>query len=202
MVSPCFVDIKKSICPQSEIYSHEASATTEPLSIREDWLNSTMTDNFKPWAVYHAMADKDVKKKHRTDIAILPLFREQAHSASMMMHSMDIVAKATKFINPDQIPVLVADQPLYTLLKQLQYLFPLKVGEDKFFIMMGGLHIEMAALRLVGQWLNGSGWVEALVQANVTTQGRGESMITASNVTRTRYAHQVHGNFFAKILYV
>ncbi|XP_063543982.1 uncharacterized protein LOC134754187 isoform X2 [Cydia strobilella] len=150
-----------------------------------------MTNDFKPWAAHHAATDKDIQERHSTDIAILPLFREYAHTPAMMLHSMNIVTKATKFINPDQIPVIVADQPLYTLLKQLQYLFPLKVGEDKILIMMGGLHIEMAALRLIGQWLSGSGWVEALVQANVTTQGRSESMLTASHVTRTRYAHQV-----------
>ncbi|XP_063544202.1 uncharacterized protein LOC134752421 [Cydia strobilella] len=190
IVPPCFVDIKKSTCPQSEIYTHDVSTTT-PLVIEKDWLESTMTNDFKPWAAHHAATDKDIQERHSTDIAILPLFREYAHTPAMMLHSMNIVTKATKFINPDQIPVIVADQPLYTLLKQLQYLFPLKVGEDKILIMMGGLHIEMAALRLIGQWLSGSGWVEALVQANVTTQGRSESMLTASHVTRTRYAHQV-----------
>lgn len=87
--------------------------------------------------------------------------------------------------------MLVADQPLYALLKQIQYKFPEKYGEDKFFVHMGGLHIEMAALRLAGQWLNESGWINALVLADVTTQGRAESLINASHVTRTRYAHQV-----------
>ena len=37
--------------------------------------------------------------------------------------------------------------------------------------MFGGLHIEMAALKTLGDWLKGSGWVQAVVQANVTTPG-------------------------------
>ncbi|XP_048003917.1 uncharacterized protein LOC125240114 [Leguminivora glycinivorella] len=150
-----------------------------------------MTDNCKIWAAHHAGFDRETSERHRTNVVALPLFKEQSHTPAMMLHTMNIVDKSTKFLNPGQVPVLVADQPLYALLKQLQYLFPSKVGEDKIFIMMGGLHIEMAALKIIGQLLNGSGWVEALVQANVTTQGRGESMLTASNVVRTRYAHQV-----------
>lgn len=43
--------------------------------------------------------------------------------------------------------------------------------------MMGGLHIEMAALKVIGQWLKDSGWWEALVEAQVTTHGRSDSML-------------------------
>ena len=64
-------------------------------------------------------------------------------------------------------------------------------GEDKFVMLMGGLHIEMAALRLVGHWLEGSGWVESLIQATVATSGVAASFIHASHVKRTRYAHTV-----------
>ena len=58
-------------------------------------------------------------------------------------------------------------------------------------VMMGGLHIEMNLLKLLGDWLSGSGWITALVQANITSSGKAESMLTGSHVTRTRYAHQV-----------
>ena len=61
----------------------------------------------------------------------------------------------------------------------------------KIVLMMGGLHIEMNLLKLLGDWLCGSGWITSLVQANVTTSGRAESMLSGSHVTRTRYAHQV-----------
>jgi len=32
------------------------------------------------------------------------------------------------------------------------------------------LNIEMAALKMLGDWLKGSGWVQALVQADITTR--------------------------------
>ena len=57
--------------------------------------------------------------------------------------------------------------------------------------MFGGLHIEMAALKTLGDLLEGSGWTGALVQARVATPGTADSFLKASHVTRTRCAHQV-----------
>ena len=37
--------------------------------------------------------------------------------------------------------------------------------------MLAGLHIEMAALKTIGDWLQGSAWVQALVQADIATVG-------------------------------
>jgi hypothetical protein len=64
--------------------------------------------------------------------------------------------------------------------------------------MMGGLHIEMASLKLLGHWLDHSGWDGALVQVDVTTRGRADGILKAAHVTRTRYAHQVS----ACVLYI
>ena len=36
-------------------------------------------------------------------------------------------------------------------------------GENHFVIILGGLHIEMAGLKMIGNWLDDCGWVEALV---------------------------------------
>ena len=36
---------------------------------------------------------------------------------------------------------------------------------------MGGLHIEMAMLKLIGHWLDGSGWTYVMTSPNVTTDG-------------------------------
>ena len=64
-------------------------------------------------------------------------------------------------------------------------------GEDKFVIMFGGLHIQMAALKTLGNWLKENGWVQALVQANITTPGIADSFLQAAHVARTLRAHQV-----------
>ena len=58
-------------------------------------------------------------------------------------------------------------------------------------VMFGGLHIEMAALKALGDLLENSGWTGALIQASLATPGTADSFLKASHVTRTRPAHQI-----------
>jgi len=112
-------------------------------------------------------------------------------SVAMIRHGMDIVKKAVDTLNPGQVPIITADQPLYTLCKQIQWTWPGLYGEDKLVVMFGGLHIEMNALKVLGDLLDSSGWTGALTQVNVTTSGTADSYLKVSHVTRTRHAHQV-----------
>ena len=66
----------------------------------------------------------------------------------MIKHSMDIVQTSVQYLNPGQILVLAADQSLFALAKQIQWTWPTTHGEDQFVIMFGGLHIEMAVLKV------------------------------------------------------
>jgi len=142
------------------------------------------------WAAYHA--NHQPSEDHVIcRSALLPLFLESAHTVAMIKHSMDVINNAVKHLNPGQTPVITFDQPLYALAKQIQWKWPEKYGDEKFVIMFGGLHIEMAALKTVGDWLKGSGWVQALVQAGITTPGTADSFLQAAHVARTRRAHQV-----------
>ena len=100
-----------------------------------------------------------------------------------------MIKSAVEHLNPGQVHTF--DQPLYALAKQIQRTWTDDYGEDKFDIMLRGLHIEMAALTTVGDWLKGSGWVQALVQAEIATTETADSYLRAVYVTRTRRAHQV-----------
>ena len=60
-------------------------------------------------------------------------------------------------------------------------------------ILMGGLHIEMAFLRVLGEWLEGNGWKSMLSTADVTTEGRADSLLRGSDTARAQWAHQVTG---------
>ena len=53
------------------------------------------------------------------------------------------------------------------------------------------LHMEMAFLDAIGNWLDGSGWTNIFERAKITTTGRIYSYLSGSKVKRTRYAHQV-----------
>lgn len=44
---------------------------------------------------------------------------------------------------------------------------------------------------MIGTWLEGSGWEEALVKAGITTPGRCEGILKSAHIKRARYAHEV-----------
>ncbi|KAJ8037918.1 hypothetical protein HOLleu_18860 [Holothuria leucospilota] len=123
--------------------------------------------------------------------SLLPPFHDKAHSVAMIRHLMDIVKTAVGVLNPGQIPALTCNQPLYTLTKQIQWSWPTRYGEDRFIVMFGGLQIEMASLKVLGDLLEGSDWTGALVQAGVYTSGPADSFLKASHVTGTKWAQQV-----------
>ena len=58
-------------------------------------------------------------------------------------------------------------------------------------ILLGGLHLEIASLATIGDFLDGSGWTYDLAQANIATPGTAESFLKTTHVTRTKHAHQV-----------
>ena len=145
------------------------------------------------WSLFHATVTKYPSEDSQKvdNIALLPLFREEAKSPAMICHSMDIIKTNVEFLNPGQIPVIAFDQPLFALAKTIQCNWPNTYGEEKFVIMMGGLPIEMAAWKTLGDWLENCGWTPLLVDANFCTSGKADSFLKASHVSRTRYAHQV-----------
>ena len=132
--------------------------------------------------------------------AILPLLHEQAHSVATVGHVMDKIKETLAYFNPDQIPVITADQPIFAVLKQVQWQWPVQYGGDKFVILFGGLHIEMAALKSFGTLLQSSVWTSAIVEADIASNGTTESFLSASSVTRTRRAHQITASCLCKVL--
>ena len=54
------------------------------------------------------------------------------------------------------------DQPLFATAKENQWLFPDKCGEDFVVVLLGGLHLEKAALKMIVHLLKGTGWVEVI----------------------------------------
>ena len=48
----------------------------------------------------------------------------------MILHAMNVIRSAVKYVNPVQVPVIAFDQPLFALAKQLQWELPNTHGED------------------------------------------------------------------------
>ena len=122
--------------------------------------------------------------------AVLPQFEEQSKSVAMIRHSM--IKASVDMLNPGQTPVVAFDQPLDAIAKQIQWNWADLYGDDKFVIMFGGLHNEIAAFKVLGEWLEASGWTHALTQADVASSGTADSFLKASHVTKTCRAHQIN----------
>ena len=122
---------------------------------------------------------------------MLPLFDDIAHTVAMIKHGMECIRKAVHKLNGKQTPVIAFDQPLYALAKLIQWTHQKAFGENQFVLLFGGLHIELAAWKTVGDWLDGSGWTDALVRADIASSGTADSFLKASHIKRTRQAHIV-----------
>eukprot|EP00112_Aurelia_sp_Birch-Aquarium-sp1_P024416 Seg771.7 transcript_id=Seg771.7/GoldUCD/mRNA.D3Y31 product="hypothetical protein" protein_id=Seg771.7/GoldUCD/D3Y31 len=204
-VPPVDSNVKGTAIPQGHISSteyHEAVYSGAQIHAREEmnWLDyiaskiskeedDSSTFGFS-WSHFHASKQPQVLKEI-TRTALLPLFHESAHTVAMIRHSIDVTRQVIDHLNPYQTPVLTFDQPLYALAKQIQWKWPQNYGEDQFFAMLGGLHIEMAYQKAIGDWLQGSGWVSVIEQASIASSGTAESFLKASHLSRTRRMHQV-----------
>ena len=87
--------------------------------------NELARDEWISWAAYHAA--RSDPPSFRTNSYMLPLLRESANSPVTMLHCMSTIRRATAYLNPGQTPIMVADQPLYTLSKRLHWNFVIHI---------------------------------------------------------------------------
>ena len=123
-----------------------------------DWLNNVKSlcknelshEDFMSWAAFHASLQ--FSPVQQVDIvALLPLFLESSHSSAMIRHGMNVVNDVVQHLNPGQTPIIAMDQPLFALAKWIQWNMPETHGEDRYVVMFGGLHVEMAAFKVLGE---------------------------------------------------
>ena len=50
-----------------------------------------------------------------------------------------------------------------------------------------------------GDYLEGSGWTDALTQVGIASSGTADTLLKASHLTRTRHAHQVTAVALARL---
>eukprot|EP00794_Sanderia_malayensis_P011698 gene11698-12917_t len=174
----------------------ESCCLQEVMTYGKTWLESIKQGIMESppamlsWSAYHGMQQNDLVVL-KSISSVLPLLKEDSHSVALMCNSIKLVQKLTAFLNPGQPPVMTFDQPLYAIAKTIQWTWPEQFGEEKLVVMLGGLHIEMAFISLIGSWLKDSGWIQALEEGGVMTSGRAAAILQCSHVKRSRYAHEV-----------
>ena len=137
-------------CPITQSNAMTAEAAEEEHKWLKTVQSAVQKDNINgwiSWSAYHA-AHQESTVPPPAIYALLPLFLDSAHSVAMIRHSTDIVKAAVQHLNPGQVPIITADQPLYTIIKEIQWTWPNIYGEDRFVVMFGGLHIEMSILKV------------------------------------------------------
>ena len=73
-----------------------------------------------------------------------------ANTPAMIHHAMLLIQQQTKYLNPGQTLVMTADQPLFALAKEIQWLKPDVLGKNKLLVLMGDLHTEMTFMTCLG----------------------------------------------------
>ena len=205
-IPPAHFKTKNPLPPNISLPEQATHIFTPQLALEYHWLEKVIVTQEidgevnLTWSAHHASSKRSPEFEVSLT-SLLPLLRDQAHSVATVKHVMDKVRDVVDFLNPHyQVPVITADQPIYALAKQVQWQWPERYGEDRYLVMFGGLHIEMAALKSLGTLLQGSGWTGALVEAGVASSGTAESFLSAASVTRTRQMHQVTACSLYKLL--
>ena len=194
-IRPAFFTDKQ---PKPSSVNVPISFPTLQLNLEFDWLQKVNlivgTDDTEEislsWSTHHASMHRG-QAFEVSITSLLPLLRDQAHSVATIRQVMDKVKGIVDHLNPGQIPIIAANQPIYAIAKHIQWHWPDRYGENKFIIMFGGLHIEMAAFKSIGTLLRDSGWTGALKESWIAASGTAESFLFASSVTRKRQMHKV-----------
>ena len=98
---------------------------------------------------------------------------------------MSIIHNTIKFLNENQIPVNVSDQPVYAYSKEVQWRHPTIFGHRKYLCLLGDIHIEQSILGLHGDLIKGSGLDSVLAHTNLSTIGT-STIVDVNNIKRSR----------------
>ena len=98
-------------------------------SVNEDkWINQGIQllheknlgkDDFISWGTFHASQQCDSFPPALN--VLLPLFHEKEATISMIIHGIHVLKQITSYLNPGQLPIIALDQPLFALVRYVQW---------------------------------------------------------------------------------
>lgn len=201
MITPCELPKTDIFVPIGSDKVTPSHNRIEGAKLRDQiWINHVKEALYKEeldkndivtWSGHYSRLLDDNSIKPPAEIGANPIFPDKITDPALLIHLLKHTKKGTQFLNHGQTPVLGADQPVYALLKQIQWKFPEAFGEDKFVIMLGALHIEDKVYQMLGKVIRESGWEWVMTKADIFTSGRTSSALDEHHIKRSRYAHQV-----------
>ena len=116
-----FIDIKPLIggqpkYPASNLPQQTSRITTHILARAREWINALIDTEQKPDL---PTTRKASSRPCRDMSALMPLLNESINSPCMVAHCYKVISKVVKELNPEQPPVITADQPVYAVTKQV-----------------------------------------------------------------------------------
>ena len=95
---------------------------------------------------------------------LLPLFPDDSKSVTMIRHATDVIKQAAGQLNSNQVPVINTRPTIIhyckaDTVKLARNSHKKSVCHDPMMTA-----IEIAGLRILGNWSKDSGWVEAIIQ--------------------------------------
>ena len=153
------------------------------LTNEDKWLTS-YCDVSEPtsWTGYHEKQSRDKTGNILTINVPLPLIHYKSSFVELQYHLMKKAVDYTKYLNPGQVAVGVSDLPLYALKRSIQMGYPEEF--EGYFCIMGGLHIEQAALVCIGQLIKDSGLDDIVDAASLDTVGLKTAVCDVNNTKR------------------
>ena len=173
----------ESFFPSESETRNEAIAWLDAL--RESVEDTTIPLSFSPFFSSKLNPCQNISHIY----ALLPPLPESINSTALVRHCITVICKIIEHVNPGQSPVITGGHLVYVLGKQVQFIYPLEF--DKVIWMMSPLHIEMAFISAIGDWLERSDWVEIFKRSKINTVGRIENFFSGINMKQSCYVHQV-----------
>ena len=115
---------------------------------------------------------------------LVPILPDSINSFAMVQHCSKVIVVITNKLNLGQQPVFTADQPVFALGKQIQWLYLTEIGQ--IVLMLGPLHIEMMHFCVIGDWLGDSGWTDIYERSRLSTPGIIDSFLNGAFIMLIR----------------
>ena len=115
----------------------------------EKWLDKTVNMNFAEnedrinfASFFSARTQKEMP---RTSSTLMPLLDDSINSSDIVRHRINLISKLINHLNPGQVAIITADQPVFAIGKQVEWRYPDKFKDMVW--MLGHLHIEVDGFR-------------------------------------------------------
>ena len=138
------------------------------------------------WSSFNHALSK--AKNDITTVGYMPIIQAPAHD----LDTLNTVVRRCMYISSQlgqQYTVLTVDQALYFKLMDLKWNVP--EYKDKLIPRLGGLHISMNYLKVIGQHMKDSGLVDAWVDSGILGAGTADHVMTGKAYNKGMRSHKL-----------